>query len=143
MFRASDLQLKELEDTARNLSAYYAKKYPSIGFDEFFSIAQVELAEAIKHHKGRYPLKNSCKRYIYTGFHRYIKKQEKFKLNIPEPDYVSVEFASEKLSEILSKVKLPPAQKEAIEYYLEYKEPPQEKRYHFYNAIKRIRKEIY
>ena len=140
MFRVSDNELKAIESTARNISAYYAKKYPSIGFDEFFSIAQVEIAEAIKHYKEKYPLAKSCRRYIYTGFHRYIRKQEKIKINLPEPDYTSIEYAGEKLGELLSKVKLPPAQREAIEYYLKHKEPPTKERHHFYDAIKTIRK---
>lgn len=144
MFRASPQQVKGSLSTAEKLSGYYATKYPEIGYDEFYSIALEAIAKACeKYNPKKGELLPRVRTYIYHRFHDYLEKNNRSISLRTVPCNESMEDVLEKLEDILSKVNLPKAQEQAIEYYIKYKEPPLKERHHFYDAIKTIRKEIF
>ncbi len=78
MFRATDQQLQEILTTARKLSRHYSTKFPEVDYDEFYSIAQVAIAEALKTYRPRKGTLNLwTSQYIYARFHDYCTRQYK------------------------------------------------------------------
>lgn len=79
----TDEQLQFLIFTAKRLSYHYHRKFPNIDFDEFFSIAQVAIAEALKSYKkNKGTLHSWVSHYIYARFHNYITRNYKRKVII-------------------------------------------------------------
>jgi hypothetical protein len=78
MFRATDQQLQSLLITAQKLSHYHHIKFPDIDYDEFYSISQVAIAEALKTYK---PTKGKLnlwvRAYLYARFNKYLIRQYK------------------------------------------------------------------
>ena len=145
MFRASDSELQALLIDAEKLSHHYAKKYPDIGYDEFYSIAQVAIAKAIPmFDPQRGTLGRRCLKFTCQFFHKHIKKQRRVCCIYPERDSGCIDEIAVQIDDILSSVHLPPAQRKAIEHFLKFKEPPQDVngRQNFCRAIKRIRKNV-
>jgi hypothetical protein len=135
MYRASQEELQTLLITAEKLSHYYHRKYPDIPADEFYSIAQVAIAEALKSHRKGKKLTLWVSQYIYSRFADHLKNQNKPIIStcreiahLPEVDITS----------IIDRCGLTPKEKEAAEYYLQHSEPPPN-RNALYRACRKMR----
>lgn len=78
----TEQQIQSTLSTAIKLSYYYAKKFPDVGFDEFYSISLVAIAEGlITYNKRKGTISSWISHYIYARFHTYLirkyKKQKK------------------------------------------------------------------
>jgi len=96
MFRASPQQVKDSLETARKLSRHYSCKFPEVDYDEFYSISQVAIAQALKTYKpAKGKLHTWVSHYIYSRFHDYLtreyKKQKNILIKISRFEYFYIE----------------------------------------------------
>ena len=74
----TDLQLQTLIFSAQKLSNHYHQKFPCVETDEFFSIALVAIAEALRsYQKNKGTLHSWTSHYIYARFHNFLVRKYK------------------------------------------------------------------
>lgn len=139
MFIASNVQLKELVSLAEKLSYHYKGKYQNLDFSELNSIAQEAVADSLTTYD---PIKgyiNSwASHYIYSRFKDLLKelsRQPKLREKAEITD-----FSPDIVENLLCKVQFTKKEKEAVLYFLKYKEPPPyPNNLRFYSAVKKAR----
>jgi len=142
MFQASPQQVKDSLSTAEKLSGYYAKKYPEVGYSEFYSISLEAITDAYRDYcprKGK--LLPRVRTFIYDRFHNYLKKAKKKRYCdklVAVLDKTSLEIILWEIEEC----SLTQKEQAAVEYFLKYSEPPQYNRAGFYRAVRKIRQHL-